>query len=306
MESLNLRRSPAFTLVEVLLAMATGSMLLVVLVQLFGGTLTAFQSHDRRLGGTIEARAALHQLSTDLASYCELPKAQFSSATGGTTTGEISVAEETPGLVYVEGGASTDSDRIAFLRRVRPASPVVEGAEIADEGNLVLVAYAVGFTVDSLGRGTPKLFRRQFTISETYERVLASCQTGAALIMESDWDSITTGRDGAEPVAFYVVQFKARPLMAEMADPDGDGESSMVGLREPLDSELGTGFRPAALDLLLRVGHRSLAARLDTPSEWRGSGKEPGMILGRPPTVDDYSDDPEVETRKQRISLLRL
>lgn len=306
MESLNLRRSSAFTLVEVLLAMATGSMLLMVLVQLFGGTLTAFHSHDRRLGGTIEARSALHQLSTDLASYSELPRAQFSSAMVDVTTDEVGVQDETPGMVYVEGRSTTDSDRIAFLRRVRPAAPVVEGAAIADEGNLVLVAYAVGFTVDSLGRGSPKLFRKQFSISETYQRVLTAYGSGAALLPESDWESITSGRDGAEPVAFYVVQFRARPLMAEMADPDGDGESRLVGLREPLDRELGTGFRPAALDLLLRVGHRSLAARLDTPSEWRGSGKEPGMILGRPPTVDDYSDDPEVETRKQRISLLRL
>jgi hypothetical protein len=293
MESLTLRRSPGFTLIELMLSMATGGALLLVLAELFGSTLTAFHSHDRRLGCTLEARSALQQLSTDLAAYCELPLLD------GTGT-----MMQTPGLVYVAGRSDKESDRVAFLRRMRPPSTLAANNAVADEGNLALVAYAVGYTLDSAGQGCPKLFRKQFSVAETYERVVAAYHTGASLVLASDWQAITVGRDGAEPVAFYVVQFRAQPLMPEKMDQDGDGEPSIVGLRSVLQGEVGSDFRPAALDLLLRVGHRSLATRLETSAQWRGVGVGKGMILGHPATPNDYSDDPEVETRQQRVSLV--
>ena len=120
---------------------------------------------------------------------------------------------------------------------------------------------------------------------------------------DDQWKALLAEK-GAEPVAFYVVQFRAQPLMPEKMDQDGDGEPSIVGLRSVLEGEVGSDFRPAALDLLLRVGHRSLATRLETSTQWRGVGVGKGMILGHPATPNDYSDDPEVETRQQRVSLV--
>lgn len=299
-----------FTLVELMMAMAVSSILLVMLASMLESSLSAYSGQQRRSSATVESRAGLEILRADLRSYCAMPDNPM-------VTGD----DLTPRFMHFKAGTDRGSDRFAFLRRSRLAgSSTVSSA--ADQGNLVLVAYAVGFTPDSAGRSSQKLYRRQYTCEETYVKLRDCLQLGTAMLSDEEWKQLAyppktpetpAGGGGAatvitsvsEPIVFQVIQFKIKPLEALLADADDlqslNGVAALpVGMAWPAEK------RPAAVDVMLRVTNRGMTAKLNSEADWRAEGAFQTLLLGNPVTPEIYNDDPEVETQQLRIHLPRL
>lgn len=294
-----------FTLVELMMALAISSILLVMLASMLESTLNAYSGQQRRSSATVEGRAGLEILRADLRSYCASPD-------DPVKTGDNLV----PRFIYLPAQTERGSDRLAFFRRVRiaPGSSANAGA---DQGSVVLMAYAVGFTPDSGGRSSQKLYRRQFTTEETYVKLRDWMQLGTALLSEAEWQAVAhppvpsgaevsaMAASVAEPIVFQVIQFKVRPLaalLAQVSDPQ-----SVNGIEAPAGIAAWTSeTRPVAADVFLRVTNRGMAARLVSEEDWRAEGDFQTSLLGRPVTPGIYSDDPEVETQQLRIHLPRF
>lgn len=300
-----------FTLVELLMAMAVSSILMVVLASMLQSSLTAYSGQQRRSSAAVESRAGLEILRSDLRSFCSLPD-------DPQRTGD----DVAPRFVHLPGESALFSDRIAFLRQARAANSASVTAT-PDLGTLSLVAYAVGFTPDAGGRNSQKLYRRQFTPEETYVKLRNHLSTGAELLTEADWKTLTdpdpsppstgSGTDPdvpapvvsvAEPVVYQVIQFKVNPLRALLShasDPSSvNGAATLTA-----DALWPSQEKPAAVDILLRVTNRGTAAKLNTLNDWRAEGNFQKLLLGQGVTPNDYSDDPEVETQQLRVHLPR-
>lgn len=300
-------RRHGMTLVELMLSMAVSSMLLVLLASMLQSSLSAYSGQQRRSSATVESRAGLEILRADLRSSCAI-----SAASTSGTDGLMRFIHLPPENAY-------GSDRIAFLRRNRlPGTSTITTS--ADQGSVVLVAYAVGFTPDVGGRESQKLYRRQFTSEETYVKLRDYLQLGTELLSEDDWKDIINPQSGSsdsgsstasaavsisEPIAFQVIQFRAKPLTALLSQAN-DPETLNGVAALPQGTLWPESSRPAAVDVLLRVTNRATAAKLDTAEDWRGEGNHKFMLLGRPITPDVYDDDPEVETQQLRIHLPRF
>lgn len=302
------RACPGFTLVELMMAMAVSSILLVMLASMLESSLNAYTGQQRRSSASVESRAGLEILRADLRSYCAMPDDPES-------TGD----DLAPRFLHVASETELGSDRIAFLRRSRMAGASIVSSA-ADQGSLVLVAYAVGYTPDAGGRSSQKLYRRQYTTEETYVKLRDHLQLGSSLISNEEWkllanpSSVATNAAAAgatavvsvsEPIVFQVIQFKVKPLVALLAE--ANDPQSLNGVASLAENALWpVEQRPAAVDILLRVTNRSTAAKLDSEADWRGEGKFQTMLLGRPVTPENYEDDPEVETQQLRIHLPRF
>lgn len=287
-------------------ATAVSSILMAALASMLVSSLDAYSSQEKRTNTTVESRAGLEILRTDLRSYCALPDDP------STTTDDALTR-----FIHVRPGSAYQSDRFAFLRYAKP--PMASVTITPDCGNVALVAYAVAFTPDVGGRSSPKLYRRFFTADETYARVREHLLSGAPLLSEADWQTVTqpaaapaaggaagtaTAVSVAEPVIFQLVQFRVTPLRTiygVAGDPTtANGIAAVAGnVVWPEQTP------PACVDILLRVTNRATAAKLTTDADWRGEGAMAELLLGRPPTLADYRDDREVETQQLRIHLPR-
>lgn len=289
-----------FTLVELLMAVAISSILLVMLASMLESSLTAYTGQQRQSSAAVESRAGLEILRADLRSYCAAPD-DF------TKTSDDLI----PRFIIEASSTDRGSDKIAFLRYLRSsANPAM--ADTADQGSVVLVAYAVGFTADTGGLRSQKLYRQQFTPEETYVKLRDYLQLGTPLISDLEWQAVANPPEvepgqpapasTAEPVVFQVIQFKARALRALLAvssDPQ-----SINGIAAPTGVTVWPAeMRPAAVDVLLRVTNRGMAVRLTSAEDWRAEGNFQTLLLGRPVTPLVYEDDPEVDTRQLRIHL---
>lgn len=302
-------RRAGFTLVELMMAMAVSTILMVLLASILESSLNAYTGQQRRSSATVESRAGLEILRADLRSYC-------APADDPTSTSD----DFAPRFLHFQADSERGSDRFAFLRRSRLAGASTQISTLADQGSLVLVAYAVGFTADTGGRSSQKLYRRQYTPEETYVKLSEHLQLGTPMISDEDWKNVSNPPPPAapsgsgpavapvsvsEPIVFQVIQFKVKPLAALLATPTDP--LSLNGIA-PLAGSTAwpTQQRPAAVDLLLRVTNRGMAAKLNTAADWRAEGDFQPLLLGRPITPDVYDDDTEVETRQLRIHLPRL
>lgn len=304
-----LPRAAGLSLVELMMSMAVSSILLVMLASMLQSSLNAYSGQQRRSSATVESRAGLEILRADLRSYCALP--DDLSRTGDDLL---------PRFIHKQSPTPRGSDGFAFLRRSRLAGATTLSS-MTDQGNLVLVAYAVGFTPDTGGRSSQKLYRRQFTPEETYVKVRDLLQLGTPLLSEKEWEDLSNPpqtdqapveQGGAapvvsisEPIVYQVIQFRVKPLAALLAvanDPHSiNGIASQQGnLLWPVEK------RPIAVDVVLRVTNRATAAKLNTEEDWRAEGNLQYLLLGRPPTPEVYEDDIEVETQQLRIHLPML
>lgn len=291
-----------FTLVEVLMAVAISGILLVMLASMLEGSLTAYTGQQRQSSATVESRAGLEIVRSDLRSYCATPDDPAKTAD-----------DLVPRFILETAANERSSDKIAFLRYARSSASAVQ-TDTADQGSVVLVAYAVGFTADTGGQRSQKLYRRQFTPEETYTKLRDSLQLGTPLMTSQEWLAVSnpppvdptqpSTASVSEPVVFQVIQFKAKPLKALLAninDPQSvNGIATAAGVSAwPVET------RPAAVDVLLRVTNRGMAARLQSEEDWKGEGQFQTSLLGKPITPLVYEDDPEVDTRQLRIHLPR-
>jgi prepilin-type N-terminal cleavage/methylation domain-containing protein len=165
---------PGFTLVELMVSMAIGSMVLLAAATLLGGSGESYE----RVGGSVaaerEARALITQLGTDLSS------AHFH---------EKAVIELTLGTM--------PSDRLGFLS-LQPSQAQANAEHVGD-------LCAVNYYLDDLtiGGKTVRCLMRGFRESRTTFEALATDKIA----------ELFTPQDGMdEPVAFGVVSFQARPM----------------------------------------------------------------------------------------------
>ncbi len=249
------RHTPGFTLVELMVSMAIGSMILLAAATLLGGSGESYQ----RVGGSVaaerEARALITQLGTDLTT------AQFHK----------------DAVIDVTISPWPD-DHLRFLS-LQPAQAQFNDAYI---GDLCAVNYYLedipigGKTVRCLMRG----FRDSGTRidEETNETIpgvfdallkLDTVPDGVAKLFEP--------QENDEPVAFGVVSFQARPMVrgaggvwtSWMPTPDGN-------------------IPPDAVDVRLVIARRDLAGRLKTSSDWDNVGS--GGRLGKSADADRNPD----------------
>lgn len=275
-----------FSLVEVLVATAVSSILLVTLASSIHSATDVWTRHDRRVGMARESRAALDSLQRDLSNFFALP--DDPSVVGDNLWPRF----------HLDRGA----DDLASMRLMFFTSSRLSGRERSepDRGNLRLVAYAVGASADGGGRLTQKLFRLALSVEETQRRLSANLLSETPLISAADWSSIEAGAGGAEPVAYDVVRFAVHPLRA----------LSTVVLRPTAVNGVGketapwpSNARPMGVDLTLRIASHRTASLLETADDWQGRGAVSNLLLGDPATPLDYTDDPEVVTSQVRVIL---
>lgn len=275
-----------FSLVEVLVATAVSSILLVTLASSIHSATDVWTRHDRRVGMARESRAALDSLQNDLNCYFSLPDDP-----------DVVTDNSWPRFQVDPGTDDLASMRLMFLTSSR--LPTHERI-LPDRGNLRLVAYAVGASVDGGGRLTQKLFRLHLSVEETQERLSAYFLNGTPLISETEWNSMAAGSGEAEPIAYDVVRFAVHPLRAlntvvsRPTSVNGVGKESAPWL---------TSSRPMGVDITLRVASHRTASLLETADDWQGRGAFSHLLVGDPATPLDYKDDPEVVTSQVRIIL---
>ena len=278
--------SRGFSLVEVLVATAVSSILLVTLASSIHSATDVWTRHDRRVGMARESRAALDSLQNDLNCYFSLPDDP-----------DVVTDNLWPRFHVDPGMDDLASMRLMFLTSSR--LPTHERI-LPDRGNLRLVAYAVGASADGGGKLTQKLFRLHLSVEETQERLSAYFLTGTPLISEAEWNSMTTGSGDAEPIAYDVVRFAVQPLRALSTVASRPSSVNGVGKEStpwPANS------RPMGVDITLRIASHRTASLLETADDWQGRGEFARLLLGDPATPLDYTDDPEVVTSQVRMML---
>ena len=275
-----------FSLVEVLVATAVSSILLVTLASTIHSATDVWTKHDRRVGMARESRAALDSLQNDLNNFFSLPD---DPNMGGDNLW--------PRFQLDSGSDDLASTRLMFLTSSR-LSAREKGQP--DRGSVRLVAYAVGTSADGGGRLTQKLFRLHLSVEETQNRLQTHLLTGTPLISSAEWSAIESGSGDAEPIAYDVVRFAVHPLRA----------LSTVVLRPTSINGVGretapwlSNVRPMGVDITLRIASHRTASLLETADDWQGRGAFSQLLLGDPATPLDYTDDPEVVTSQVRVIL---
>ncbi len=258
------------SLIELLSSLAAAAVLVLALLD---GVSAATEAWHRQIGGLgmeREARTALRLLQDDWQGLARLPQAESAHPLG-------------PGFWVETPDQPGASSRLAFLR----TDSSHHNASADSGGDLSLVLYGVVFTQEAGATAaasrqiSPKLVRRVFSPTETYQRLRAHQLEGRSLLTEADWPSLHQGSENLEPLAHNVVRFLAIPQAA--ATPDA--------ARPPA---------PAHLDLSLRVTHHAMARRLNDEADWRGDGAQAQWLHQNTP--DDPNDDREVRTYTLRLA----
>jgi len=164
---------PAFTLIEILIAMTISSVLIAALLALTNLTTDRFAHNQSEVAHLSQTRALRQLLQADLAA--RLPASPL-------------ICEPDPDL---EG-----SDRIAFIHTVSPTSQ-----NPLHPGDLATSAYYLAFTADADGNESPKLFRKILTPLETQQLIEAGDQ--------ADFPEPSLGAD--EVIAYHIIAFRASP-----------------------------------------------------------------------------------------------
>jgi|GEM_PF-4558302 len=267
------RMARAFTLVEIMLAMAVSAMLLVILLKVLNQVTHAWQLETRRESTLRESRNGLRLLADDLQALHPLPP---------ETDPQIDELRQR----FVLQGASEmyNSSSFAFLRITR----VHRTASLLPENSdLRLVAYAVGLSKDSGGGVSQKLWRKELDSAETLRRVQAHMKDQTPLISDADWASFV-GEDGyvktadgdfgrdAEPLVYDLIKFSVFPLQPT----NGSGNGDVYILSQSSTSQWPAHLIPTHLDLRLRVTNRTIGAQLETLADWTGRGKFNDKLSG--------------------------
>lgn len=173
------RRTPGFTLVELMFSMAIGSIVLLLAASSLGTTGEGYE----RVGGTVaserEARALMSQLTSDLSS------ALF----------------QKDGVIE-KSSSAWPVDRIGFLS-LQPAGAQSAGGRV---GDLCAVNYRIG-ELKVNGKVTRCLMRGFRESKPTFEAL----KNGTVASLYAEDEGADSGTTADEPVAFGVVAFEARP-----------------------------------------------------------------------------------------------
>lgn len=172
---------PGFSLVEVLVAMAITSMIMVALFTLVGQSTSSYTQTQRAVNALSQARAFMHFFEEEITKG--LP---------GTP-----VIHETNTSV-----GPTFSDKIAFVRTVP-----IDAQDPASPGDLGTTYYYVAFSPDKGSGVSPKLFRKILPPGET-QSFIESAPTPSFPDPDVSED---------EPIVHNILSFEAR---LKFLDPD--------------------------------------------------------------------------------------
>jgi prepilin-type N-terminal cleavage/methylation domain-containing protein len=231
-----------FTLIELISAMAIGTLVLLVAASLLGQVGSDYGRVNGGVGAEREARAAISQITADAASAWPHPDAVFEA-----------VDDPWP------------RDRLAFLSLQPAAAQSDEGRS----GDLCAVNYYVKDL--AFGDGTVRCLMRGFRESEESFAALKDGEL-ASLFGEAPRD---------EPVAFGIAGFEARPVVRGARGEWQPWQPATTPGEESSTEDADEGGPPEALLLRLLVARREVLGRLSTPADWSGEGADAG-VLGDP------------------------
>ena len=237
------------TLIELLVAAALSSLLILMAVVTLGGATDAWKDSNSAADALGDGRAAMLILRRDFANRLR----------------------DTPVYVNprVDSPDGLNSNVLAFYTALRPGArePGV------DRGNIGMVAYYRAFTPDLRGGESPKLFRVQISPQEVWRDAEAA-----------GWDPVfspdpiadeASGR--SELVAANVLQFAVTGLVQ-----GEDGEIIPVPATITSDK-----IEAAGIDLLLRLVESGPAARLLSADDWAGNSDVSATLFDRDGDTND-------------------
>lgn len=228
-----MRIARGFTLVEMLVSMAAGTLLLLLALSALGAGGAGYRRSSGDLSAGREARAALDLIGRDLAKVPGSPLLRTES-TGGPGRWGL-VLEQAP------DGALWRRDRLGFLC-LQPGE-VQERDERA--GDVCAVTYYLADQQMS-GRAVRCLMRGLRPSAEVFDA-----------LRDGNVGSLHQAREGDEPVAFGIVSFAVEPLLRE------DSEGLTAGSRNA-----GSGARPELVRLRLVVARPELIGKLEQSADW--------------------------------------
>lgn len=264
-----IRYGTGTSLIELLCALTAAAVLVFALLEAVHAATEAWNRQTDCLGMEREARTALRLLLDDWQSLAWPPLVESGQPAW-------------PYFLLETPDNPSASSRLAFLR----TDPARRTRTTEAGGDLCLILYTVVFTADAGATSSatrqisPKLVRRMFDATETYQRLRAHRLEGRPLLTEADWAALRQLPDRLEPLAHDVVRFRVEFPSSTTPDTPVSPHSTH-------------------LDLTLRVTHRSIARLLRGEADWRGEGAGArGLNHDTPGTPND---DREVRTYTLRL-----
>ncbi|NNC87435.1 MAG: prepilin-type N-terminal cleavage/methylation domain-containing protein [Akkermansiaceae bacterium] len=244
------RRSRGFTLAELMVAMAVGTILLLVVLGVMSSGSEGYAAATGRIDANVEARAALTTFSDDLATIRPSPVNDLSFS--------------------IRQGEGVWPSSEAWFFALKPRSAQDAGKA---SGDLCFVYYYTAVTRELEGEAGPysrKLYRRLISSADVMEMLRNGDDF---LAPKPDPERLED-----EAVAFNVVQFLAEPWVV-------NSESGQV---EAWTRESGLAG-PDFVDLTLRLTDDRTAALLSKEENWEGDwplarqffGEGPGSAEGK-------------------------
>lgn len=176
-------KAKAFLLIELLVAMAITSIIMVTLFSLLGQSTTNYTQTQRAVNAVSQSRAFIQFFDRELST--RLPGTPLIHEKESTATGP------------------TSSDRIAFVRALTQ-----DEFDDADPGDLSTSVYYVDFSDDGKRGESPKLFRKNLGPKETQKLI----EEGAT----PQFPTVNATTD--EPIIPNVISFKAVPMFRDITD----------------------------------------------------------------------------------------
>jgi prepilin-type N-terminal cleavage/methylation domain-containing protein len=237
-------KKEAFTLTELLVAMAVFSGLILLLFSVVDQTTTAWRQSEQRVDAFREARAALFVIGRDLQSFIKAH--DVAPADGVADFGYFFVNPDGSGntdVTFSGVASNAEGDRLFFLT----AQP--GGAQNNARGEICSVGYYLNYSTPPAnamtGAGNYFTLHRYFRNSDATFGPLQNYIAGSSSIL------MNAASTADEVLARNVVDFRVRPYRADGTSPS------------PWD----TRETPAFIELSLTAYNYSVATRL-ARNEW--------------------------------------
>lgn len=255
-------------MVDLIVSTAITALILAIVLQLFNQLLSAWAQENKRESSCSESRSGVRLLTDDLHHLFPLPANDFT--TSPSLQRFIHISPQPASVMR-------HSSSLAFLRTIAP-SPHHSVSESAD---LALVMYASAISQDAEGKVSQKLWRRQFTANETYERIEKHVTQNQELVSEDDWNSIAESPDQhAEPIVYDLVRCVIIPV----------AQTASINVSEPWPTDK----IPSHLDLTLQVVNRTKSSTLVTDKDWHELVKS---------AISDPKRQTDIHTQTLRVRL---
>ena len=245
-------RTPAFSLLEVLVAMSVLSILLVLLLSVTNNASKLWRANENRVDSYREARAAINILAHDLGSLYASTNTAFFAITPDEDTDSD--------LPSVKTGTSKDgmNGKLFFLTAL-PADAQEAGKNKSD---LCTVGYFLAFDKTSLtGKGTASY--------NLYRYFRSSDDTFTALQAGKPFDGITTDTaptgDTVEVLAKNITGFKVEPYtIVPPAGPNPTPTKKLTAFSKSADTPL-----PDVVEIKIKAINNDTAKRFgDNQGAW--------------------------------------